>query len=347
MIPARQHQFHSCPPRCLPPRHHRPPGRLPRPPPLVQNVGTLFGAWQISMWIGDTLSSRKWFSSERWFSDPAGRDGSGPRDDAVRSLGFQRESRKKWLLRTSIWTAHGQFSASRNLRLSATTFGGGELANLFYKTWGLCGRENTIFSANLWRFVHQNCATPHYSASSPTDCCACWSDSPPLQIAPRTESCAIKSPVLSHRLLCMLKMQLDRLLRVLKFYYKDSFLRFTKCCAEVHNVLCAHGGSQSAVPAAKSANAAPDTKSAPEGCTKCCACDEIWTSRFTKRNILRLPRNLHLEVHSVALATKCGHGRLQSALPATKSAFQETSENSDHTRAWSQHDPRSTCQAHK
>ena len=48
--------------------------------------------------------------------------------------------------------------------------------------------------------------------------------------------------------------------------------------------------------------------------TKCCACHEICAWRFT----------------TAAPATKSSHGGSQSAVPATKSALQETTENSNH-----------------
>ena len=103
----------------------------------------------------------------------------------------------------------------------------------------------------------------------------------------------------------------------------------------------AHGGSQSAAPATKSAHggsqsAVPATKSA-------CACHEICTWRFT--NALRLPQNLHLEVHTVLRLPRNLHIEVHKAL--CLSALQETTETSNHNggtiptmiRARSENDP--------
>ena len=87
------------------------------------------------------------------------------------------------------------------------------------------------------------------------------------------------------------------------------------------NLQSAHGRSQSAAPAAKSA---------PRG----------------SQSVAPATKSAHGRSQSAAPATKSGHGGSQSAVPATKSALQETSENSNPNGGtiptMPEHDPRMT-----
>ena len=104
----------------------------------------------------------------------------------------------------------------------------------------------------------------------------------------------------------------------------------------------AHEGSQSAAPATKSAHQAPvpsrrqGVHPTPWQAAKRCACHEICARKFTKycacyenlhikgHKALRLPRNLHIKRRCPADARAYIRplGRQQSAVPATKSAYE-------------------------